>query len=327
MRQPHDGIVSTIGDTPLVRLGRIYPDLDARLYAKVERFNPGGSIKDRVAHRLIHSAVQAGELTPRRSVVVESSSGNLAIGLAQICRYYDLRCICVIDAKTTSQNRALLAAYGAEVDIVTAPDPATGEYLPARLRRVRELVAETPHSYWPNQYGNPMNPATHRHTMAEIVEALDGRVDVLFCATSTCGTLRGCVEYVREAGLPTVVVGVDAAGSAIFGDPGKVRRLLPGHGAAVRPALYEPGLADHVVHVTDLECVASCRRLVRREAMLVGGSSGAVLAAVDAWRPNIAPGANVAVIFPDGGDRYLDTIFSDDWVRENFGEITHLWKG
>ena len=327
MRRPHDGIVSTIGDTPLVRLERIFPDLKAQLYAKIECFNPGGSIKDRVAHRLIHTAVASGELTPGRSVVVESSSGNLAIGLAQVCRYYDLRCICVIDAKTTSQNKALLTAFGAEVDVVTVPDEATGEYLPARLRRVREIVAATPHSFWPNQYANPLNPAAHRQTMAEIVEALDGRVDVLFCAVSSCGTLRGCVEYVREAGLPTVVVGVDAVGSAIFGETSRVRRLLPGHGAAIRPALYHPNLADHVVHVTDADCVAACRRLVRREAMLAGGSSGAVLAAVDAWRPRIAPGANAVVVFPDGGDRYLDTIFSDGWVRENFGEITHLWKG
>ncbi len=327
MRQPYDGILSTIGDTPLVRLERMFPDLAGRLYAKVERFNPGGSVKDRVALRLIHTAVAAGELIPGRSVVVESSSGNLAIGLAQVCRYYNLRCICVIDAKTTRQNKALLMAYGAEVDVVSVPDEATGEFLPARLRRVQEIAAAIPHSYWPNQYRNMLNPAAHRQTMGEIVAALDGRVDVIFCATSTCGTLRGCVEYVRDAGLSTVVVGVDSVGSAIFGEPGPVRRLLPGHGAAIRPALYQPGLADHVVHVADVDCVVACRRLVRREALLAGGSSGAVLAAVDAWRTGIAPGANVVAILPDGGDRYLDTVFSDEWVQGNFGDISHLWKG
>jgi cysteine synthase A len=277
---------------------------------------------------LIRSAIAHGDVTPGCSTVVESSSGNLAIGLAQICRYYDLRCIVVVDAKTTKQNLALLTAFGAEIEVVDRPDPVTGEYLPARLRRVQEIVAATPHSYWPNQYANPLNPQAHHQTMFEIAEALGNRVDYLFCATSTCGTLRGCVEYIRKAGLSTTVVAVDAMGSAIFvNPPSDVRRLLPGHGAAIRPALYDHALVDHVVHVTDLECVVACRRLVQREAMLVGGSSGAVLAAIDLWRDSIPDGANCVAILPDGGERYLDTIFNDEWARNHFGEITYLWKG
>jgi cysteine synthase A len=161
--------------------------------------------------------------------------------------------------------------------------------------------------------------------MREIVEALPGGLDYLFCATSSCGTLRGCAEYVRAHRLPVTVVAVDAAGSAIFSPPSG-RRLLPGHGAAVRPRLLRDGLADVVVHVDDLDCVVACRRLATREAILAGGSSGAVLAALDGMRDRLPAGATCALIFPDRGERYLDTIYDDEWVAGHFGDVAHLWK-
>ncbi|MGW0563335.1 2,3-diaminopropionate biosynthesis protein SbnA [Streptomyces sp. NPDC003016] len=325
-KRSDSGILGTIGRTPLVELERMFPGGHSQVFAKIERFNPGGSIKDRSGLNMISEALRSGEITPGRSVVVESSSGNLAVGLAQICRYFGLRFICVIDAKTTEQNTAILRAYGAEVEVVDERDPATGEFLPVRLRRVRELVESIPHAYSPNQYANLFNPKAHESTMHEIVEALDGRLDFLFCSVSTFGTLRGCADYIRRAGLATKVVAVDAEGSAIFGRP-PTRRLIPGHGASVRPALMDPEAADDVVHVSDLDCVVFCRRLVGREAILAGGSSGATLAAVDRTLPRIPRGSVSALIFPDGGDRYLKTIYSDDWVRENFGEVSHLWKG
>ncbi|MCX4963855.1 MULTISPECIES: 2,3-diaminopropionate biosynthesis protein SbnA [unclassified Streptomyces] len=325
-KRSNSGILGTIGKTPLVKLERMFPEGQSEVFAKIERFNPGGSIKDRSGLNMIAEALRSGELTPGRSVVVESSSGNLAVGLAQICRYYGLRFICVVDAKTTEQNLAILKAYRAEVEVVDERDAATGEFLPVRLRRVRELLDTVPHAYSPNQYANLFNPKAHQSTMHEIVEALDGRLDYLFCSVSTFGTLRGCADYIHRAGLPTTVVAVDADGSAIFGRT-PTRRLIPGHGASVRPALMDPGAADEVVHVSDLDCVVHCRRLVAREAILAGGSSGAVLAAMDRMLPRIPPGSVSALIFPDGGDRYLKTIYSDDWVRENFGEVSHLWKG
>ncbi|MEE1790124.1 2,3-diaminopropionate biosynthesis protein SbnA [Streptomyces sp. BE308] len=325
-KRSNSGILGTIGKTPLVKLERMFPEGQSEVFAKIERFNPGGSIKDRSGLNMIVEALRSGEITPGRSVVVESSSGNLAVGLAQICRYFGLRFICVVDAKTTEQNLAILKAYRAEVEVVDERDAATGEFLPVRLRRVRELLETVPHAYSPNQYANLFNPKAHQSTMHEIVEALDGQLDFLFCSVSTFGTLRGCADYIRRAGLPTTIVAVDADGSAIFGRP-PARRLIPGHGASVRPALMDPGAADDVVHVSDLDCVVYCRRLVAREAILAGGSSGAVLAAVDKTLPRIPPGSVSALIFPDGGDRYLKTIYSDDWVRENFGEVSHLWKG
>lgn len=319
------GILETVGNTPLVELNRFFERRGPRVFAKLERFNPGGSVKDRTALAMIHAKLVSGELVPGRSVVVESSSGNLAVGLAQVCRYFGLRFVCVVDAKTTEQNLALLHAFGAEVEVVTERDPLSGEYLPMRLARVRALVDTIPGAVWPNQYANPINPQAHERTMREIDQALLGRVDYLIAAVSTTGTLRGCATYIRRAGLPTRVVAVDALGSAIFGGP-SARRLLPGHGASVVPPLFDPTLVDEVEHVSDLECVVACRRLAQREAILAGGSSGAVLAAAERVVARVPEDSTCVVLFPDGGDRYLDTIFSDRWVARHFGEISHLWK-
>ncbi|EHR60648.1 2,3-diaminopropionate biosynthesis protein SbnA [Saccharomonospora cyanea] len=321
------GILATVGSTPLVELERLSIDCDMRVFAKVEKFNPGGSIKDRTAVSMLLDRLYTGQLDPGRSVVVESSSGNLAIGLAQLCRYFGLRFVCVVDARTTSHNVSVLRAYGAEVEVVTEPDPVTGELLAARLRRVEELLDELPDAFWPNQYANPRNPKAHERTMREIATALNDRVDYLFCPTGTTGTLQGCARYVRAHGLSTTIVGVDAVGSVLFDpDPPPVSRLVPGHGASVRPALLDPSAAHRVVHVDDLDCVVGCRRLVAREAILAGGSSGAAVSALHRLAPSLPPGSTCVLILPDGGDRYLDTVYSDQWVREHFGDVTHHWR-
>lgn len=319
------GILATIGDTPLVELNRLVPDSGIRLFAKMEKFNPGGSVKDRSALAMLQAKILDGALVPGRSVVVESSSGNLGIGIAQLCRYYGIRFICVVDAKTTEQNLAIMRAYRAEVEVVTDPDPESGEYLSVRLQRVRQLLDTIPNSYCPNQYANPLNPQAHENTMREIAEALDGKVDYLFCATSTFGTMRGASNYVRRQGLNTKLIAVDAVGSLLFSDVGG-RRLIPGHGASVRPPLLDASLVDEVVHVSDLECVTACRKLTLREGILAGGSSGATFAAALKVHDQLPTGSRCALIFPDGGDRYLDTIYSDEWVTRHFGEVSHLWK-
>jgi cysteine synthase A len=319
----YDSVLSAIGRTPLVKLSKIIPDAHFQLYAKLEGLNPGGSTKDRPAFSIIKYGLESGEVRAG-TVVVESSSGNMGIGLAQACSYYGLRFICVVDPKTTMQNIRLLQAYGAEVDVVMQADPGTGEFLQARIDRVRALLDSTPNSFWPNQYSHHYNPIAHHRTMHEIVTDLGGEIDYLFCATSTCGTIRGCSEYVRQHNLKTKIFAVDAVGSVIFGG-GKAKRLIPGHGAAVRPALFQPHIAERCIHVTDRECVVGCRRLVRTEAILAGGSSGAVLMAVEQLKHEIPAGATCALILPDRGERYLDTIYSDCWVSENFGDIAHLW--
>ncbi len=319
-----DGVLSAIGNTPLVRLSRVFPDAPFELYAKLEGLNPGGSTKDRPAFSIIRHAIDTGEVQPD-TVVIESSSGNMGIGLAQACMYYGLRFICVVDPKATMQNVRLLEAYGAQVDVVQEPDKVTGEYLQARLNRVQHLLTSTDNTFWPNQYAHRFNSIAHHQTMREIVTALDHGVDYLFCATSTCGTIRGCSEYARDHNLSTRIFAVDAIGSVIFG--GVVsKRLIPGHGASVRPALYQAGVAESCIHVSDLDCVVGCRRLVRDEAILAGGSSGAVLMAINQVKDQIEPGAICVAIFPDKGERYLDTIYSDSWVAEHFGDVAHFWQ-
>jgi len=319
-----EGILSLIGNTPLTHLTRVLGNTHFDLYAKLEGFNPGGSIKDRAAYSILKKAMEEGQIGPE-TVVIESSSGNMGIGLAQACTYFGLHFICVVDPKTTQQNVALLKAYGAEVDVVREPDPITKEYLHARIDRVRTLRQNIPDSFWPNQYSNVYNAMAHRQTMHEIARDLDGKVEYLFCAASTCGTLRGCAEYVQANNLSTKVVAVDAVGSVIFGGPA-IKRLIPGHGAARRPELYTPNLAARSIHVTDLDCVIGCRRLLLKEAIMAGGSSGAVLMSLALITEEIPEGANCVIILPDRGERYLDTIYSDQWVSEHFGDVSHLWE-
>jgi 2,3-diaminopropionate biosynthesis protein SbnA len=319
-----DGVLDAVGGTPLVRLRRYLPDASFQLFAKLEALNPAGSIKDRPAKRILEHALSTGILVTG-GVVIESSSGNMGIGLAQACRYYGLRFICVVDPKTTEANLRVMRAYGVEIDLVSEPHPGTG-FLQARIERVQELLRAIPGAFWPNQYANLGNSASHYHTtMHEVTTALGGKVDFVFVPTSTCGTLRGCSEYVRDQGLATRVVAVDAVGSVIFSDT-PAPRMIPGLGAGLRPPLCEHSLVKECVHVSDLDCVVGCRQLMQREAILAGGSSGGVLSAVETFAGRIPADAVVVALLPDRGERYLDTLFSDDWVLAHFGEVQSLWR-
>jgi 2,3-diaminopropionate biosynthesis protein SbnA len=316
------GIVAAIGNTPLVKLDRLFPDNHFQLYAKLEMLNPGGSGKDRVAASTVLEAYESGEIGPD-TTIIESSSGNLGIGLAQVCTYLGLRFICVVDTRTTPTNLAILKAYGVDIELVETPDAITGDLLTARVNRVKQLCREIPGSLWINQYANENNPKAHYRAMDEIVSGLNGQVDYIFAATSTCGTLRGISEYVRDHELKTKVIAVDAVGSVIFGDAPKPR-LIPGHGSSRLPELYRPGLEHGHANISDQECVLGCFRLLRREAIFAGGSAGAIIMAVSKLRHEIPSGANCVAILCDRGTRYLDTIYSAAWVKKHFGEIEEL---
>ncbi len=319
-----DGILSLVGNTPLVKLNRYLPHSTLQLYAKLELLNPGGSIKDRPAVKMLMNALNTGEID-ENSTIIESSSGNLGIGLAQACTYLDLRFICVTDARCTSVNRRIMKAYGVTLVVVEEPDPEVGTFLAARIKKVRQLLETIPNSFNCNQYENRLNPESHYTTIGEIFEALDGRVEYLFCATSTCGTLRGSAEFIAQNNLDTKVIAVDAKGSVIFGDTPRPR-LVPGHGAGVTPPHYSSGLEDAHILVSDLDCIVGCRRLMRREAIFSGGSSGAIMSAVEKMQADLPPGSNCVVILADRGGRYLDTIYNDEWVQTHFGDVQHLWE-
>ncbi|MBL8328198.1 MAG: 2,3-diaminopropionate biosynthesis protein SbnA [Rubrivivax sp.] len=319
---PTTGILSTVGHTPLVRLERLFASSGMAFFAKLEAHNPGGSMKDRPALRMVREAMVRGEIG-HHSVLVESSSGNLAIGLAQVCAALELRLIVVVDPKVTQTNLKILQAYGASVDMVSTPDPQTGEYLAARRKRVAHLVATLPGAVNLNQYANPGNPAAHREgTVSEILDALDNRLDWLVVSISTCGTLRGARLAIRDRGLDTRILAVDAAGSVIFGQRGA--RLLPGHGAGIVPEHMADDLADEHALVTDAQCVAGCRALVAREAVLAGASSGGIVAALHAWQSRWPAGTRVAAVMPDRGERYLDTVYDDAWCERHFGAVPVL---
>ena len=315
---PVDGVLGAIGNTPLVALHRYLDDAGIRVWAKLEAANPGGSIKDRPALRMLTDALDEGLIAPG-TTIIESSSGNMGVGLAQACRYHGMPLICVVDARTHDTNVRILRALGADVRVVARPDPATGDLLATRLKLVRELLATTPGSFWPNQYANPSNAAAHADgTMREIDEALRGELDYLFVATSTAGTLRGCCDYLQARRRATRVVAVDAVGSALFGGQ-RAARDLPGFGAGIETELSRSARFDRLVRVSDLDCVLGCRRLVQREAIFAGGSSGAVGAALLAVAPSLPARSRCALILPDGGAGYLGTIYDDDWVASRLG--------
>ena len=317
---PKNSVLEAVGQTPIVRLAQLFEESGLEVFGKLEALNPGGSIKDRPAYNILTHALATGVIT-RETTIVESSSGNFAIGLAQVCAYLRLRLVCVVDIKTTALNIRIIEAYGARVDLVSKPDPESGEYLMARLKRVRQILDSVPSGFWPNQYVNADNAGAHYgSTMPEIVATLGTDIDYLVLAVSTCGTLRGCADFVHDHAMKTKIVAVDAMGSVIFGRPSG-KRLLPGHGAGIVPKLFKDDLADIVVHVSDLDCVLGCRRLVQQEAILAGASSGGIISAIESLAADgtIAPGKRCVAVLPDRGERYLDTVYSDTWVQEKLG--------
>ena len=311
----HENILGTIGQTPLVRLRRTLQNNSVNLFAKLEAFNPGGSAKDRPALAMIEAALRSGLLSTD-STVVESSSGNMGIGLAQACRYHSLRFICVVDPHAQSQNLAIIKAYGGEIE--TIDRPIDGSFLNARLRRVRELVDKIPNSYWPNQYANLANPQSHAiGTIREIDQHFGDSLDYVYVATSSTGTARGCQQFLRSRGRKARVIAVDAHGSVLFGGTASPRHI-PGLGAGRMPELAAGQRFDGLHRVTDLDCVIGCRRTAAREAILVGGSGGGVIEAIRR-DSRILTGKNVVAVLHDSGTRYLDTVYSDDWVQEKLG--------
>jgi 2,3-diaminopropionate biosynthesis protein SbnA len=312
-----DGVLDAIGQTPLVRLRRLVHERDIAVWAKLEALNPGGSGKDRNAAYVLDAALVAGDLRPGYTVV-ESTSGNFGVGLAQACRYHGLKLICVVDVRTTAANLDLLRAYGAQIELVDPDGPWGTDLLLGRRQRVRELLGEIRGSFCPNQYENLMGAEAQQETMRELVDQLGHSPDYLFCAAGTCATLRGCADYIQLIGADTRVIAVDALGSVIFDGPPGVR-LLPGHGSSIRPALLEPSNIDIVLYIGERDAIAGCRRLLQREAILAGASSGALVAALRRMLDALPDECSVALVFPDRGERYLDTVYSDDWVREHYG--------
>jgi len=318
-------VLSTIGNSPTIRLAD-FPGHPTRttFYAKLEFLNPGGSMKDRPALAMLEAALDDGLIEPG-DLVIESSSGNMGIGLAQATQRLGLRFICVVDTKTTTSNIRVLKALGAGIEIVTEPHPETGEFLDARKYRVAQLIDQNPGAYWPDQYNNPANSMSHCvGTAPELLRSLGEAPDYMLVATSTCGTLRGFQQFFKIVGAHTQMVAVDAFGSALFG-PSKPGRIIPGLGSANSATDVDPERLS-VEFVSTRDCVVGCRILAQREAILVGGSSGGVAVAALRLARRVPVGSSIAMLFPDRGERYLDTIFNDDWLDEQSIDLQESMK-
>jgi cysteine synthase A len=317
----HDSVLGVIGRTPLVRLGRLFPDGSPEVIAKLEYLNPSGSMKDRAAQYIVAEGVREGRITPLTHLV-ESSSGNFGIAMATVARIYGLRFTCVVDPKTTSANWQLLRCLDANVEVVTKPDEQGG-YLKSRLARVRELLEEIPSAFWVNQYGNELNWRAHYDgTGKEILDDLDGPVDCVAVPVSTTGTIMGVGRRLREAFPDVAVVAVDMVGSVIFGAEGGPREL-PGIGSSIVPDILDPTEIDEVVYVSAHEAAVACRELCTLEAIVAGGSSGAVVAGIRKLECDLTGPCRIVTVLPDRGERYLDTVYDDEWLESVRRSYSH----
>lgn len=303
-----------IGNTPVSRMCFQIGDLWRSMWLKLESANPAGSLKDRTAVYLIADLENRG-LLKRGSTIVESTSGNLGVALAFLCREKGYRFLAVIDPKTTPENCSRMERLGAALELVRDPDP-TGGYLLSRLKRVHEICSNSPMFVWTNQYANPANPEAHYHSTApEIYRQFGGRIGAMFVAVSTGGTLAGVGRYFREVSPHTKIIAVDAAGSVIFGT-NSGRRKLTGIGSSRKSDFITPDLYDAHVLVNDEQAFCTCRQLADA-GIQIGGSSGAIVFACARYLAQHPEIEHAVCLCPDGGENYRSTIFDDGWMREN----------
>lgn len=327
--QGNPELLRLLGATPLLRITTALPHAHGGFWAKLESLGAGG-MKARAAVSMVLAARARGQVSPG-APIVESTSGTLGVGLAFAGQALGHPVVLVVDDELEAGMRALLTAYGAHLEVVSRPHPEGG-WQQARLDRLRDLLAELPGAYWPDQYNNPDNPAGYASLARELAEQLE-HIDVLVCSVGTGGHSAGVVRELRRYWPLLRLVGVDTVGSRIFGQPAR-HRLMRGLGSSIHPCNVAYDEFDEVHWVGPVEAIYACRRLARHGFVTGGWSTGAV-ALVSAWAARVEHGATVATIFPDGPHRYLGTIFDDEFCRargllgpprDHPIEIAHPWR-
>ncbi len=296
----HHDITALIGKTPLVRLNRLSKESSATIYGKVEFFNPGGSVKDRICLNMINEAERQGKLKPG-GTIVEPTSGNTGIGLALVAAVRGYKLILVMPESMSMERASLLSSYGAQLVLTPAWEGMKGS-----IKEAESILAQNPSYFMPDQFSNPANPAMHKMTTAvEIWDALDGKIDAFVAAVGTGGTITGCGEFLKEKNPQVKVIAVEPATSPVLsgGDPGPHK--IQGIGAGFVPKVLNRKILDRVVTVTDDEAYQTAKQLSKKEGLLVGISAGANVFAAQKIADELGSGKNVVTILCDTGERYI----------------------
>jgi cystathionine beta-synthase len=309
-----NSVLDLIGNTPLVKLDRTTDGAKGLVLAKVEYLNPGGSVKDRIATRMIDAAEASGELKPG-GTIVEPTSGNTGVGLAMVAQQRGYRCVFVCPDKVSEDKQNVLRAYGAEV--VVCPTAVAPEHPDSYYNVSDRLVREIEGAWKPNQYANVNNPRSHYETTGpEIWRQTDGKITHFVAGVGTGGTISGIGRYLKEQNPAVQVIGADPSGSVYSGGTGRPY-LVEGVGEDFWPTTYDRDIADRIIEVSDADSFQFTRRLAREDALLVGGSSGmAAYAAVQLAKELDDPDAVIVVLLPDSGRGYLAKVFNDEWLAQ-----------